>query len=1362
MSIYGSEYGNEIISGELGSNAITAAADNSGNTKSLGNSAGGDGAFLGEGVRSGIDSWDKAYTDAGGKLPSRFGLSDLKQFATDNKSWLAGAGALASVYGGGSGADKKTGYQGVIPTLSASRSMVTAPPTRAQGYRPGAGGIDYGGDVSYTLAPGQDPWASLSGRSGSSAGANLTNDVNTSNAASQAAAAAAAKAAADLAAAQKAGNAAAIAAAQKAADAAAAAAKAAADKAAANKLAADKAAADKLAADKLAADKLAANKTIADAAAKAAADLAAAKKAGDAAAIAAAQKALDAANKAAADKAAADKAATGKTTNVGSVGYQAAIKSGLTPEQYYGNINQWLIDNPRASKTEIDDAMKTFGVSKEDLQTALGTSKFSDYTKYGLTQGQGLQELNFKISDWVAKNPFATAQEIKDAMKAAGVNQEDIGRGINALSASAGKEAALVGGMGLDQLYKNILDYQSKSRTPEEIAAALAATGLEQRDLDAAQKYAKEKGYVGNPNSEAATFDYLGKTATTATNNAAASNSNTAVIESPIIKESVVSPVVPTAPVTPVKPTDTEIFKFLTDNPTLSDEVIAAIMNDTGLKPEDIARATGAKLTDVQSRYDAVTPAAVETDYFDQQFAPDVSTPVYTPPAVETPAVSEAVAAPTGIETLIAPAVTPSVIEQAAEQPAQQIAEQAVEQPAKQDDIYQYFSDPSTQAMLASGDVQSIAETMQALGWSPAEVAAATGANPDEVQAAYDAALGVGLPDTSYMRAATGGYLGYADGGEIAMAKGRYLQGGTDGMADELPARIGRDQPAALSHGEFVIPADVVSHMGNGNSDAGAKKLYQMMDKIRMARTGNKKQGKKINPDKFMPGGLAAAYAAGGAVKRFEEGGLTTANKNSNLGISGVESNLSNWAGPYVTNMLGQGQALSNMPYQAYMGQLTAGESPLQTQGFGAAAGMTVPTSLTTAAQTAGDVASTAKKLPAYSSGTFSNQFTAPDAYSPNTATNQFSTPTPYSTTNFANQYTAPTDIPEATKFTNQYTNTGAYTPTTSKFDQAQLQSYMNPYLELSLKPQLEEARRQSQLTQQQNASRMSQAGAYGGSRQAILDAENQRNLGTNLANITGQGYNTAYGNATNQFNADQNRKMQEAQFGAQQGMTAAQLQAQYGLSAQQANEMARQFESQQKMNAAQQFAQFGQTANQATEASKQFGAQMGMTAAQQAAQYGQSAQQQNELAKQFAAQQGMTSAQQKAQYGLAGQQAAEQSKQFGANYGLQGLQTGLQAAQTQGSLGTQINQAGLGNLNAMLTAGAQQRGIESEGIAADKAQFEEARANPYKMIQYQQSLLQGLPLAAQSYQGIAPSDLTKAAQGATTVNQLLKNLGLA
>jgi hypothetical protein len=282
--------------------------------------------------------------------------------------------------------------------------------------------------------------------------------------------------------------------------------------------------------------------------------------------------------------------------------------------------------------------------------------------------------------------------------------------------------------------------------------------------------------------------------------------------------------------------------------------------------------------------------------------------------------------------------------------------------------------------------------------------------------------------------------------------------------------------------------------------------------------------------------------------------------------------------------MLGQGQALANMPYQAYMGPLTAGESSLQTGAFSTAGGLTTPASIGNAATTAGGIATKAADL--------------------------------------------------------------SYKPTTSSFDATQAQNYMNPYLQASLNPQLEEARRQSQITQTQNAGKMTQAGAFGGGRQAILDAETQRSLGANLANITGQGYNTAFNNAQQQFNADQQRKMQEAQYGA--------------------------------------------------------------------------------------------------------------------GFGLQGLQTGLQAAQAQGSLGAQENQIGLANLGMQLGAGQQQRGIESEGIAADKAQFEEARANPYKMLQYQQSLLQGLPLEAKNYTGIQQSDLVKAAQGASTVAQLLKNLGIS
>jgi hypothetical protein len=100
-------------------------------------------------------------------------------------------------------------------------------------------------------------------------------------------------------------------------------------------------------------------------------------------------------------------------------------------------------------------------------------------------------------------------------------------------------------------------------------------------------------------------------------------------------------------------------------------------------------------------------------------------------------------------------------------------------------------------------------------------------------------AYGTGAPPVKKMSA--GGFTGM------------YLGGATDGMADELPATINGTQEAALSDGEFIIPASVVSHLGNGNSAAGAQVLYDMMDRIRAARTGSAKQEKRINPTKVLP-----------------------------------------------------------------------------------------------------------------------------------------------------------------------------------------------------------------------------------------------------------------------------------------------------------------------------------------------------------------------------------------------------------------------------------------------------------------------------------------------------------------------------
>lgn len=256
---------------------------------------------------------------------------------------------------------------------------------------------------------------------------------------------------------------------------------------------------------------------------------------------------------------------------------------------------------------------------------------------------------------------------------------------------------------------------------------------------------------------------------------------------------------------------------------------------------------------------------------------------------------------------------------------------------------------------------------------------------------------------------------------------------------------------------------------------------------------------------------------------------------------TGAESSLSSWAGPYVTEMLGRGQALASLPYQAYTGPLTAGSSALQNQAFSGLANLTIPT----AAQST------------YTPGSFTTAGTA--------------------------------------------------------------QQYMSPYLAASLEPQMAEARRQAEISRMQNAGRMTRAGAYGGGRQAIMESEMDRNLLRNLADITGRGYQTAYEQAQNQFNTEEARRMA----------------------------------------------------------------------------------------------------------------AAGQAQQYG-----------LQALQQQ------------------LGAGATQRGIESEGVAADIGQFEQERDYPYKQVQYMQSLLQGLPLETQSYSYQEPSGLTQLLGGLGSIGGLLQTYG--
>jgi len=151
----------------------------------------------------------------------------------------------------------------------------------------------------------------------------------------------------------------------------------------------------------------------------------------------------------------------------------------------------------------------------------------------------------------------------------------------------------------------------------------------------------------------------------------------------------------------------------------------------------------------------------------------------------------------------------------------------------------------SNPMLMAEGGIASILESAKAQGLSPEMYQNIYGRGNAIIE--MEKRLKEGKAMTPGM--ASGGISslgGYSDGG-------RMLKGPGDGMSDSIPGVIGGKQPARLADGEFVVPADVVSHLGNGSTDAGAKQLYSMMDKVRKARTGKKAQGKEINPRKYMP-----------------------------------------------------------------------------------------------------------------------------------------------------------------------------------------------------------------------------------------------------------------------------------------------------------------------------------------------------------------------------------------------------------------------------------------------------------------------------------------------------------------------------
>jgi hypothetical protein len=175
---------------------------------------------------------------------------------------------------------------------------------------------------------------------------------------------------------------------------------------------------------------------------------------------------------------------------------------------------------------------------------------------------------------------------------------------------------------------------------------------------------------------------------------------------------------------------------------------------------------------------------------------------------------------------------------------------------------------PTTQYDMAGNPILDTAERSYFdQGYTPLQAYRAGTANPNPVMVAQGGLMaaypmekyGNALPNTEVygMGMAQGGGIMAAGGKTSSLGSysdgGRMLKGPGDGMSDNIPGVIGGKQPARLADGEFVVPADVVSHLGNGSTDAGAKRLYAMMDTVRKARTGNKKQGKQIKAEKYLP-----------------------------------------------------------------------------------------------------------------------------------------------------------------------------------------------------------------------------------------------------------------------------------------------------------------------------------------------------------------------------------------------------------------------------------------------------------------------------------------------------------------------------
>lgn len=399
-----------------------------------------------------------------------------------------------------------------------------------------------------------------------------------------------------------------------------------------------------------------------------------------------------------------------------------------------------------------------------------------------------------------------------------------------------------------------------------------------------------------------------------------------------------------------------------------------------------------------------------------------------------------------------------------------------------------------------------------------------------------------------------------------------------------------------------------------------------------------------------------------------------------------IQSTIPKYAEPYAQQLLGNvfggqdpatGQfvpGLVNQGYQPYGGQTVAGFSPLQQQAMEGIAGMGVAPELGEAAGLAGLAGRRAGEVSSYSPLRARNFFRAPEFRGMDVGFERVGAPQ-----------------------LQQFQMGPAERIGAERFGGAQAAEYMSPYMQNVVEQQKSAAIRDyaRQIPGLQAAG--IRAGARGGTREAILQAEAQRNLQDQLGGIEATGRQAAFQQAQQQFGADRAAAMQAAMANQQAGLTTGQTNLQALLQTQGLG--------------AQTGLQAG-LANQAT----------GLQA--QAQGLGQLAQQ-NQFNQQNAAL--------RAQYGLSGANLAEQSRQFGAGLGLQGIQQQLAASGALGNLGMQRFQQGLGISQAQLGAGGQMQAMEQQLLNQQLQDFINQQQFPYKQAEFGMGILRGIPATGQT-----------------------------